>query len=115
MSTPPRWDMSNIYPSLESKEFNAAVKDYKRQAASFKTFFDTKLSKTGPKTKAKELAPLVGQAITRLKQIQTLWGTIGPFKNSYVTTDLRNQAAMKPLSEFEEANLPMDKAFTRFR
>jgi len=115
MSTPPRWDMSNIYPSLESKEFNAAVKDYKRQAASFKTFFDTKLSKTGPKTKARELAPLVGQAITRLNKIQALSGTIGPFIFSYVTTDSRNQAAMKALSEFEQANLPMDKAFTRFR
>jgi len=115
MSTPPRWDMNNIYPSLESKEFEAAVKDYKRQAASFKNFFDKKLSKAGPKTKAKDLAPLVGQAITRLNKIQTLSDTIGPFIYAYVTTDSRNQAAMKALSEFEQAGLPMDKAFTRFR
>ena len=115
MSTPPRWDMSNIYPSLESKEFAAAVKDYKRQAASFKNFFDKKLSKAGPKTKAKELAPLMGQAITRLNKIQTLSDTLGPFIYAYVTTDSRNQAAMKALSEFEQAGLPMDKAFTRFR
>lgn len=115
MSTPPRWDMSNVYPSLESKEFEAAVKDYKKQAASFKTFFDKNLSKAGPKTKAKELAPLVGQAISRLNKIQTLSETIVPFIYSYVSTDSRNQAAMKALSEFEQASLPMDKAFTRFR
>ena len=48
MSTPPRWDMSNVYPSLESKEFQAAVKDYKAQVASLGRFFDTKLSKAGP-------------------------------------------------------------------
>ena len=28
MSTPaPRWDLTNVYPSLESKEFKAAVDD----------------------------------------------------------------------------------------
>ena len=29
----PRWDLSNVYPSLESKEFKAAVDDYKKQVA----------------------------------------------------------------------------------
>jgi oligoendopeptidase F len=115
MSTPPRWDMSNIYPSLESDEFQAAVKAYKRQAASFKNFFDKKVSKAGGKAKAKELAPLVGEAIRRLNKIQELSGTIGPFIYAYVTTDSRDKAAMKALSEFEQAGLPMDKAFTRFR
>ena len=104
MSTPPRWDMSNIYPSLDSKEFHAAVKDYKRQAASFKTFFDKKLSKAGAKTKAKALAPLVDQTINRLNKIRTLADTIGPFIYAYVTTDSRNKEAMKALSEFEQAN-----------
>jgi len=115
MSTPPRWDLSNVYPSLESDEFIAAVKNYKKQAAGFKNFFDKKLSQTGPKTKTKELALLVGEAVNRLNKIQELSGTIGPFIYAYVTTDSHNQAAARALSEFEQANLPMDKAFTRFR
>ena len=115
MSTPPRWDMSNVYPSLESDEFKAAVKDYKKQAASFTTFFDKNLSKADAKTKAKALAPLVGEAINRLNKIQTLSDTIGSFIYAYVSTDSRDQAAAKARSEFEQASLPMDKAFTRFR
>ena len=46
----PHWDLTNVYPSLESKEFKAAVEDYKKQVASFGKFFKNKLSKAGPKS-----------------------------------------------------------------
>ena len=115
MSTPPRWDMSNVYPSLESKEFQAAVKDYKKQAASLKNFFDKKMSKAGNKTRARELAPLAGEVINRLNKIQTLADTIGPYIYAYVTTDSRDKTAMRTLSEFEQASLPTDKLIVRFR
>jgi oligoendopeptidase F len=115
MTTPPRWDMSNVYPSLTSREFKAAVADYKQQVASLEKFFDKKMAVLGPKTPAKDLAPLVGDAIKRINRIQMLSGTIGPFIYAYVSTDSRDQAAMRALSEFEQAGLPMDKLITRFR
>ncbi len=67
----PRWDLSNVYPSLESKEFKAAVENYKKQVAALEKFFKNKLSKANAKTKAKELAPLVGKAIDQINKIQT--------------------------------------------
>ncbi len=115
MSTPPRWDMSNVYPSLASDEFKAAVANYKKQVASLEKFFDRQLRPLGPKTPAGELAPLVADAINRINRILTLSGTIGPFIYSYVSTDSRDQAAMRALSEFEQASLPMDKLMVRFR
>jgi pepF/M3 family oligoendopeptidase len=110
----PRWDLSNVYPSLESKEFKAAVDDYKKQVATLEKFFKNKLSKASAKTKASDLAPLVGKAIDQINKIQTLSATIVPFIYSYVTTDSRNQAAMKALSEFEQASLPMNQLMTQF-
>jgi pepF/M3 family oligoendopeptidase len=107
--------MSNVYPSLESKEFEDAVKDYKKQVASLNNFFDRKISKAGAKAKVKELAPLVGEAINRLNKIQVLSNTIGPYIYAYVSTDSRDKVAMKALSEFEQAGVPMDKLFVRFR
>jgi pepF/M3 family oligoendopeptidase len=115
MSTPPRWDVSNVYPSLQSKEYAAAVKDYTRQVASFEKFFEKKLRKAGPKTPVGKLAPLAGEAVDRLNRILTLSNTIGPFIQAYVTTDSRDTVAMRALSEFEQASVPMDKNFTRFR
>jgi pepF/M3 family oligoendopeptidase len=110
----PRWDLSNVYPSLESKEFQAAVDSYKRQIASLEKFFNNKLSKTNAKTKAKELAPLLGKAIDQINRAQTLGSTIGHYIYSFVTTDSHNQLAMKALSEFEQNSLPLDQLMTRF-
>ncbi len=111
----PRWDMSNVYPSLESKEFKAAVADYKKQVAALEKFFKSKLNKAGPKSTPKGLAPLIGEIIDRTNKIQTLSATIVPFIYSYVTTDSRDKLAMKTLSEFERASLPMSKLSTRFK
>ncbi|MGE5375473.1 MAG: M3 family oligoendopeptidase [Bacteroidota bacterium] len=110
----PRWDLSNVYPSLESKEFKAAVEDYKKQVAAFEKFFKNKLSKTNARTKAGDLAPLVGKAIDQINRIKSLADTIVPFIYSYVTTDSRNKLAMKSLSEFEQASLPMNQLMTQF-
>jgi pepF/M3 family oligoendopeptidase len=110
----PRWDLTNVYPSLDSKEFNAAVADYKKQIAALEKFYKNKLSKAGEKSKAKDLAPLVGEAIDRINKIQTLSSTIFPYIYSFVTTDSRNKPAMKILSEMEQASLPMSQLQTQF-
>ncbi len=110
----PRWDLSNVYPSLESREFKAAVADYKKQVAALERFFRNKLSKADARTKVKDLAPLVGKAIDQINKIQTLSATIVPFIYSYVSTDSRDKLAMKTLSEFEQASLPMNQFMTRF-
>ena len=91
----PRWDLSNVYPSLESKEFKAAVDDYKKQVASLEKFFKNKLSKANAKTKAKDIAPMVGKTIEQINKIQTLSATIVPFIESHVTTDSRNKARIE--------------------
>ena len=110
----PRWDLSNVYPSLESNEFKAAIEDYKKQVTALERFFKNKLSKTDAKTKAKDLAPLAGKAIDQINRIQTLSDTIVPFIYSYVTTNSRDTVAKKILSEFEQASLPMSQLMTQF-
>ncbi len=115
MSTPPRWDLTNVYPSLESKEFKAAVQEYQQQVASLEKFFDRKIGKASAKIPLKELAALIGQAVNRINAIQTLSGTIVPFIYSYVTTNSHDKVALRAMSEFEQASLPMSKLNVRFR
>lgn len=110
----PRWDLSSIYPSLDSIEFKAAVEDYKKKVTAFEKFLKNKLGKTDAKTKAKDLAPLVGKAIDQINAIQTLSSTIVWFIYGHVTTNSRDKLAMKTLSEFEQASLPMNQLMTQF-
>jgi pepF/M3 family oligoendopeptidase len=117
MATPaaPHWDLTNVYPSLESNEFKSAVADYKQQVAELQDYFDEVLGKATAKTAGKELGAIVGDVVDRMNSIQTLSATIVPFIYSYVTTDSRDKLATRTLSEFEQASLPMIKLSTRFR
>ena len=39
----PRWDLTNVYPALESKEFQNAVKKYKKMLDELETFLAKKV------------------------------------------------------------------------
>ena len=110
----PRWDLSNVYPSLESDEFKAAVTDYKKQVAELQDYFDEVVTKATVKTPPGELAAIIGDVVDRFNSAQTLSATLGPFIGSYTSTDSHNKLAMKTLSEFEQASLPMDKLNVQF-
>ena len=110
----PRWDLSNVYPSLESNEFKAAVADYRKQVAELQDYFAEVVTKTTAKTDPKELASIIGDVVDRFNSAQTLSATIEPFISSYATTDSRDKLAMKTRSEFEQASLPMHKLSVQF-
>ena len=115
MTAAPRWDITNIYPSLESAEYQAAVKQYKSQVAALGRFFDSKLSKAGSKTPVTKLATLTGELVDRINSIQVLSNTIGPYLYAFVSTDSHDKTAKRAMSEFEQASVPMDKLMVRMR
>src|SRR6185436_789801 len=61
--TAQRWDLSNVYPSLESNEFKAAVTDYKKQVAELQDYFDEVVTKATTKTDPQELASIIGDVV----------------------------------------------------
>jgi pepF/M3 family oligoendopeptidase len=111
----PRWDMTTVYPALDSKEFKSAVADYKKQVAALDRFFTAKVSQATAKTPAKKLAELVGAMVDRLNRVETLSATIHPYLYAFVTTNSRDAVAAKAMSEFEQASLPMNKLEVRFK
>jgi pepF/M3 family oligoendopeptidase len=116
MSTPiPHWDLSNVFPSLESKEFDTAVIDLKCQIDEMEKYFAEKVSKTSASTPVKELAETAGSAIDQMNQIQELAGTIRAYIYSFVTTNSRDKAAMKKMSEFDQLGVRMQNLGTQFQ
>src|ERR1041385_2498746 len=98
----PHWVLSNVYPSLESKEFKSAVKKYKKLLDELEVFLEKKVSKTDKKTPAKKLGTVLGEAVDRFNAIVQLSSTLGAYIYSFVTTDSRNALAMRTQSEFEQ-------------
>lgn len=111
----PRWDMTNVYPSLESKEFKNAVKEYAGLLDKFEKFYKSKLTKASAKTKSKELGALLGKAVDQFNAIYELGGTISAYIESFVTTDSRDKTANRLLSEFEQVQVRQSNLVTQFR
>jgi len=111
----PRWDLTNVYPSLESKEFKSAIKKYKEMLDELEAFLTKSVSKANSKTDPKKLGKLLGESVDRFNKLFELSGTIVPFIYSYVTTDSRNKAAMRALSEFEQMSVQASMLNTKFQ
>ncbi|MBL8063034.1 MAG: M3 family oligoendopeptidase [Anaerolineales bacterium] len=109
----PRWDLTNVYPSLDSKQFKNAIKKYKTLLEEMETFLK-KADKASSKTDPKKLGKLLGESVDRFNALFELGGTIGPYIYSYITTDSRNKEAMRVLSEFEQVNVQANILQTKF-
>jgi len=111
----PRWDLTNVYPSLESKEFKNAVKKYKKLLDELEALFDKKLSKANSKTDSKKVGKLLGESVDRFNAILELSGTIRSFIYSFVSTDSRNKDAMRAFSEYEQMSVQASVLNTKFQ
>ncbi|HZM22665.1 MAG TPA: M3 family oligoendopeptidase [Anaerolineales bacterium] len=111
----PRWDLTNVYPSLESKEFNNAVKEYKSLLNKLEKFYKSKISKSNGKTSAKELGALLGKSVDQFNDIAELSGTIEAYIYSFISTNSKDKTAMRVYSEFEQAQVQQSKLNTQFR
>lgn len=108
MSVPaPHWDLSNVYPSLESKEFKSAIETFRSQVSDLGDYFVEVVRKTDARTPAEQLAPILGEVVERFNAVYTLSATIEPYIYSFVSTDSRDKAAARILSEYEQHKLPL--------
>ncbi|MEO5886949.1 MAG: hypothetical protein ABIQ77_04720, partial [Anaerolineales bacterium] len=110
-----RWDLTNVYPSLESKEFQSAIKNYKGLLDKLEKFYKGKISKASAKTSSKELGALLGRSVDQFNSIAELSGTIEAFILSFVSTDSHNKTAMRLLSELEQIQVRQSTLTTQFR
>ncbi len=111
----PHWDLSNVYPGLESPEFAAALADFARQLDELEAFFADRVAGTDAHTPLSTLSSLVGEAIDRFNAASALADTIRPYIMSFVTTDSRNDLARRRLSEFELVAVRLRTLGTRFK
>ena len=111
----PRWDLTNVYPSLESKEFQNAVREYKSLLDKLENFYKSKISKASAKSSAKELGSLLGKSVDQFNNIYKLALTIEEYIYSFITTNSRDKTAMRLYSEFEQMLVRQSNLITQFR
>ena len=110
----PRWDLTNVYPSLDSRAYKNALKKYKSGLEEFEAFLK-KAAKTSAKTEPKKLGRLLGETVERANMLFGLAGTINAYIYSFVSTDSRNQEAMRAQSQFEQMSVQANILNTKFQ
>jgi pepF/M3 family oligoendopeptidase len=111
---PTRWDLSNVYPSLDSAEFQSDRQELDRQISVLEALFTEKFASLTAKTPPAHLAQVISDLIDRTNQLMELAGTLRVFIYSFVATDSFNQAARKVLSEFEQVGVRIQKLSVQF-
>jgi pepF/M3 family oligoendopeptidase len=112
----PRWDLSNVYPSLESAELKAAIKSCERQIRALEKYLDENdIQRAAKKPSAAVFASTLASYLDRFNTLMRLHSTISTYIYAFVSTDSFDQAARKALSSFEPLGVRIGQIETRFR
>ena len=115
MTNPPHWDLTNVFPSLESDELAQAFTRLQELIRSLEVLFADKFEGTSSGTPVSDLGVLTGEAIDRFNQLFELSLTLRAYLNSFVSTDSHNTLAMKKMSEFQMINVKVQMLENQFQ
>jgi pepF/M3 family oligoendopeptidase len=111
----PRWDLSNVFPSLESPAFAAAMVRYEQQVGELEQMFNDKVTRLNTESDRAELGAMLDDLVLRFDDVIELLGTLKPYINSFVTTDSRNTLARRLDSELDRVTVRMRQQSMRWR
>lgn len=113
----PHWDLSNVYPGLESEQFSQAVADLKTQLDGLDSYMAE--HQLGGKAKAKQDTTALNETINgyldRRNALLKLYGTLNAYVKSFVSTDSHNTTARRIESELDMHGVRLQQQNTRFQ
>ena len=110
----PRWDLTPIFPSLDSPEFDAEFTDVVRAIAQTQTHFDQ--IGVRRRTSSEVDAAFAAQAdatINQWNELSARLDVVFSFLHCLISTDARDERAKGRLSELETATVALDALETR--
>jgi pepF/M3 family oligoendopeptidase len=113
--TVPHWDLTNVYPSIESQEFETATTLVQERIQKLEIFFSIDVKSLDPRTPVSILAANVGSAIDQFNGLYELSGTVQAYLQSFITTNSRDKLAMKKMSEFEQLSVKIQNLNNQFQ
>lgn len=111
----PHWDMTNVYPGLDSLEFKADFDRLAGQIDDLEAFIEGPLQQAGPDSPADELAQAAGKLIDMLNETQLLSSTLRAYLTGFTAVDSFNTEARRLESQFQVQSARLGELLTRFR
>jgi pepF/M3 family oligoendopeptidase len=113
----PHWDLSNVYPGLESKEFSDAIAEAKEKLDDLDAYIgQNQISRGGAKPEdSAQLAKIISGYVDRTNDLIRLFGTLESYVHSFVSTDSYNTTAKRIESELEMLGLRLERQAVFFQ
>ena len=108
---PLHWDLSNVYPGLESPELAGAIQNLREQTAAIEQAL---LAAPGPDAPTVDLSLAVHSLLERFNWLFSLSRTVSSYLNSFVSTDSFNAVAARKQSEFDQIGVAIQQQSIRF-
>src|SRR5688500_7838276 len=99
----PHWDMSRIFPALESEAFEAAFKAAIADVADLVTLYDRHdvRKREGAEALSDKTVAAVDEIIQRTNELAERLRTVYAYLHSFVSTNSRNDFAQAKVSELQ--------------
>ncbi len=111
----PRWDMTVVYPGLESPEFTTGFAATITAIDGLAQLFnEAGVGQRATPLPAGELSALFERVIERMNAVNEQVDTLDAYIHAFVATDSRNNLAQAKLSELQSHLVRMDQLDTRF-
>jgi pepF/M3 family oligoendopeptidase len=114
----PHWDVSNVYPGLESEEFAQAVRQLSAGLGELDAYLEANRIARGwpiPAGGPAALAATLGGYLDRMNGLVRLLGTLESYIYSFFSTDSHNTEARRKLSELEVLAVRLERQEVLFR
>ena len=110
----PRWDVSHLYPGLDSPEFREAWDALVRAIDDLVALFDRHgVNRKESPPPLPETVDAFEEVLTRYNEVLREQHTLGAYINSFLTTDSRDARAQAAWSEFQQRTMPLSQLSTR--
>ena len=113
--TPPRWDLTNVYPALSSEKYADDLNKLVTLIDEQNAFITGPLQELTAKSDKNLLAKMAGDLIDRANQILLITGTMRAYIESFVSTNSYDKEALTKQSEFDQIAVRIDKLEVQVR
>src|SRR5438874_6166313 len=111
----PHWDMTVVYPGLESPEFERGFQSAVGSIDGLAELFDRyQVGRREPAPLNDETVRAVEEVIARYNAVLDETRTLGSYINSFVATNSRDNLAQAKLSELQQHTVKLSQLGTRF-
>ena len=114
----PHWDLSNVYPGLESEEFEQAVSQVRAELDELDRYLsDNGIERGGPVPAggAIALAAAMSGYLDRMNALLRLYETLSTYVYAFFSTDSYNTTARRLMSELEALGVRLERQEVLFR